>query len=95
MAGGVAKSFSVPGSRGGFYQVVRWVSGAWSCNCSNWIHKRAQSEDHSERTGDHCKHVVECMAGRVKPAGTVYAVAVGDERTRGSRAAAAFTEDAV
>jgi len=90
---GVERVFGVPSSRGtGIHEVIKWRSGVWSCNCTDWIIRRARSGDHTERTGDHCRHIKDCIAKRIKPAGTIYVTAEPERRAEG-RAAARFGED--
>lgn len=95
-AGGPEHIFGVPSSRGtGIHEVIKWKSGAWSCNCTDWIIRRAKSGDHTERTGDHCTHVKACIEKRFKPSGVVYAVPSAPAAQPGRRAEVAFGEDAI
>lgn len=57
--------------------------------------RRAWVAAHSDRGAAHCSHVKDCIAGRVKRAGVVYEVKVGEGRSQEGRAAAAFTDDAI
>lgn len=92
--GGADKVFGVPASHGaGVHEVIRWRTGIWSCNCTDWIVRRAKSPDHREATGNHCKHIKRCIGGEFKPGGTVYLVP--GRPTTGGRAAAPGADEEV
>jgi len=89
-SGGRAHVFGVPSRSGtGTHEVIKWNSGAWSCNCVDWVIRRSKSGDHTERTGDHCGHIKDCIAGKHRPGGVVYVVAAELAQPVG-RARAAF-----
>jgi len=72
MRGGIDKTYPVRSrTSGALYQVTRWVSGAWSCDCADWIMRRSQSPRHDvdapmftcifkgkeQKFDAHCKHI--------------------------------------
>ena len=74
MAGGIDKTYPVRSRQSGaLYQVTLWKSGAWSCDCADWINRRSQAPDHSATAQPftttfkgkavtfepHCKHILQ------------------------------------
>lgn len=72
MTGEIDKTYPVRSrTSGALYQVTRWKSGAWSCDCPDWINRRSQAPSHDadapsftclfkgkEQTFEpHCKHI--------------------------------------
>jgi hypothetical protein len=107
--GGAEQVFGVPASHGvGAHEVIRWRSGAWSCNCTDWIIRRSAALDHTRDAGPfmrynkmgnlvptdpHCAHVRRCIRGEIRPGGVVYVVPPSREQAVGRALALADGEE--
>lgn len=55
--------------------------------------RREWHEAHSTKGSEHCAHIADCIAGKVKAAGTVFVVLTSAEKRPDGRARANFSEE--